>query len=146
MGGFLIAWLVGLTLSVAHEVYGYKVDKNATDNPLPIKPGRVLIASGIYVGLAILAESPSFRSTATLMAWGYNIAIGLKWANDYSGNQAQIKAYPGTLGAASGTAFWNPPMASDSSVFPGGNAATTPVQPSSNTSTPGNPSGGTQVA
>lgn len=144
MAGFLIAWLVGLTLSIAHEVYGYKVDQAANYNPLPIKPGRVLVASGIYVGLAILAESPSMRSTATLLAWGYNIAIGLRWSQEYYANQAQIKAYPGTLGAASGTAFWNPPVATSNSVFPSGTSPTT--KPSGlNTSSSGN-SSGSQVA
>jgi hypothetical protein len=142
MSGFLIAWLVGLSLSITHEIYSYKVDAPATASPLPIKPGRILIASGIYVGLAILAEAESFRSTATLMAWGYNIAIALRWAQEYSANQAQIKKYPGTLGAASGTAFWNPPVATDNTLFPTG-AGKVPTTPTTlNTSQPGSPSGG----
>jgi hypothetical protein len=120
MSNFLIAWLVGLSLSIAHEIYMYKVDEPSNANPLPIKPGRVLIASGIYVGLAILAESQSFQSIAVLMAWGYNAAIALKWAQEYSANKAQVKAYPGTAGAASGTAFWNPPSASGDVLFPSG--------------------------
>lgn len=144
MGGFLIAWLVGLTLSVAHEVYGYKVDKASNLNPLPVKPGRVLVASGIYVGLAILAESPSFRSTATLMAWGYNVAIGLKWSSEYSANQAQSKKYPGTLGAASGSSFWNPPVASSDVLFPTGKSSS--AAKSSSFNSPGNPSAGPVVA
>lgn len=143
MGGFLLAWLVGLSLSIAHEVYSYKVDAPSNASPLPIKPGRVMVASGIYVGLALLAEAPSARSTATLMAWGYNVAIALKWAQEYSANQAQIKKYPGTAGAASGTAFWNPPIAPATVLFPTGSGSTT--SSASSTARPTN-SGGTQVA
>lgn len=144
MGGFLIAWLVGMGLSISHEAYSYKVTSgtgaNVTDtlhSPLPPKPGRLLIASGIYVGLAILAEAPSMNGTATLLAWGYNVAIALKWAQEYSNEKnTGIKA--------GGTSFWNPPTASGNSLFPTGGGNTPATSTSSTTS--GNTSGGPMVA
>ena len=145
MGGFLIAWLVGLSLSIVNETFTYrslegqKVDPSAIKlNPLPPKPGRLLVASGIYVGLAILAESPSMRSTATLMAWGYNVALGLRFATNYQAGQSlNLKG--------AGSFFWNPPAASSDVLFPtgGGSAPTAPV---SATTPPGNPSSGPLVA
>lgn len=125
MGPFLIAWLVGMGLNISHEAYSYKVlsgtgpnVKDVKDSPLPPKPGRMLIASGIYVGLAVIAEAPSLRSTATLAAWGYNVAIGLQWAQEYSSEKKEGVS-------AGGTSWWSPPTASGDVLFPNGQGATT---------------------
>ena len=142
MGPFLVAWLVGMGLNIGHGAYESKVYSGIGGNvippkgasALPPKPGRLLIASGIYVGLAILAESDSLRSTATLAAWGYNVAIGLTWADEYSKeHQAGIKA--------GGTAMWNPPMNPDTSLFPVGAAKSANAKPSSNPTNPPSSSG-----
>ena len=144
MGPFLIAWLVGMGLNISHEAYSYKVLSGTGPNtvitqqsPLPPKPGRMLIASGIYVGLAVLAEAPSMRSTATLAAWGYNIAIGLRWAQEYTTDKAGgIKA--------GGTSWWSPPLASSDVVYPNGTGGSPNAKPTSAaSSTTGT---GTQVA
>lgn len=146
MGGFLIAWLVGISLSIVNEtstyrsLQGEKLDPASIKlNPLPPKPGRLLVASGVYVGLAILAESPSMRSTATLMAWGYNTALALKFATNYQAGK--------TLNISNtGTFFWNPPIASSDVLFPTG-AGQTPTTPASlNTIGPGRSSSGPVVA
>lgn len=138
MGPFLVAWLVGMGLNISHGAYQHKVYSGIGPNvqppksasALPPKPGQMLIASGIYIGLAILAESDSLRSTATLAAWGYNVAIGLNFAQEYSSEKAK-GITPG------GTVLWNPPLNPNTSLFPTGSA--TNAKPTA-TST------GTQVA
>lgn len=147
MGPFLVAWLVGMGLNIAHGAYEQKVYSGIGGNvippksvsALPPKPGKLLIASGIYVGLAILAEANSLRSTATLAAWGYNVAIALSWAEEVSADRkGGIKA--------GGTVNWNPPMNPDTSLFPVG-ASVSNAKPSSNPTTPPTTSGpGTLVA
>lgn len=145
MGGFLIAWLVGLGLSVTHEIYVYRVNQPTTPtnknysgaNPLPIKPGRILLASGIFAGLAILAEVPSMHGFATLSAWGYNIAIGIRWAQEYHDI--------GPVSAKAVSPFWNPPTAPGDVLFPTGGGSA-PATPASLSTTPGKPSGGPVVA
>jgi hypothetical protein len=148
MGGFLIAWLVGMTLNVTHESYIYRrVDPQALaanttgkgPSALPPKPGKLLIASGIYVGLAVLAESQQLRSTATLAAWGYNIAIGIQFAQDV----AQDKATAGSgspTGTIKNSGFWQPPSASSDVLFPNGTGGSPHAKPTSATGT------GTQAA
>lgn len=131
MGPFLIAWLVGMGLNISHDAYNYKVSSgigynDPTKSPLPPKPGRLLIASGIYVGLAILAEAPNMRSTATLAAWGYNAAIGLRWASEYASNK-------GSNLKAGGSAWWSPPTASGDTLFPSGTSGTPTAKPTSTT-------------
>lgn len=143
MGGFLIAWLVGLGLSVAQGVHEWKVSTGSSQafpltyaSPLPVKPGQILIASGIYVALAIIAESQSMHNIAVLTAWAYNTAIALKWAQNYSTEKSNKIA-------ANGSAYWSPPAASSTSLFPSGTTATTPAsQPTG----PGTTSGGPVAA
>lgn len=145
MGGFLVAWLVGITLSIFNEtstyrsLQGEKVPASGIKlNPLPPKPGRLLVASGIYVGLAIVAEAPSARSTATLLAWGYNVTLGLKFATNYqAGKDLKIPQ--------SGTFFWNPPLASSDIVFPNGGGPA-PATSTSTATGPGTSNGNPLVA
>lgn len=145
MGPFLIAWLVGMGLNITHGTWDYKVlaaekvkPSQTGPSALPPKPGRMLTASGIYVGLAILAEAPSLRSTATLVAWGYNIAIALRWAQEYSDAKTQGIS-------ASGTAWWSPPTASDNVLFPNGTGGSPNDKPAAATTSPSTGTG-TQVA
>lgn len=147
MGSFLIAWLVGMTLSITHQEYVYKrVDPSMVStsktapSPFPPKPGKLVVASGIYVGLAILAEGQNTRSLATVLAWGYNIAIGLQFAQDV----AQDKTKGSVTGTIRNSGFWSPPTAPDTVVFPTGKAS--PSATSSSTPTSGTGSGGPLVA
>lgn len=134
MGGFLVAWLVGLSLHIAQGASEWKYVTTTNNfpltfaSPLPPKPGQILIVSGIYLGLAILAENPSFRSTATLVAWGYNIAIGLAWAQNYAAEKGYAQQSNGTT-PGPGTFFWMPPTASGDTVFPTGTAAGNSTSP-----------------
>lgn len=149
MGPFLVAWLVGIGLNIARGAWeqgmqsgmGPNVIPSPAASALPPKPGRLVIASGIYVGLAILAESKSLRSTAMLAAWGYNIAIGIGWADEYSKMKAEGFNFKGK-----GSIKWNPPMNPDTSLFPVG--ATTPnaAKSSSNPTNPPSSGSGTVVA
>lgn len=143
MGSFLIAWLVGMTLSITHQEYIYKrVDPSmistskTAPSPFPPKPGKLVVASGIYVGLAILAEGPNTRSLATLLAWGYNLTIGLQFAQDV----AQDKQKGSVTGTIRNSGFWTPPSAPDNVVFPTGKKS--PTVTSSSATTPGATSGG----
>lgn len=151
MGPFLVAWLVGMGLNIGHSTYNYRILSGETSNTgpvqitnsgpnaLPPKPGKLLIASGVYVGLAILAEADSLRSTATLAAWGYNVAIGLAWAQD-AASAKNLKM------SVNHKATWSPPKVNDNVLFPTGTANPTKGVPSSNPtgSAPGAP--GTLVA
>lgn len=149
MGPFLVAWLVGMGLNIARGAWeqgmetgiGPNVVPGPAASALPPKPGRLMVASGIYVGLAILAESDSLRSTATLAAWGYNIAIGLSWADEYSKLKAAGFNFKGK-----GSIKWNPPMNPDTSLFPVGASALNATKPSSNSTDPSSSGSGTLVA
>jgi hypothetical protein len=142
MGPFLIAWLVGMALSIAHQEYLVKrVDPSMLStksglSPFPPKPGRLLIASGIYVGLAVLAEAPSMRLTATLLAWGYNTTIALQFAQDY----AQDQKKGSVTGTIRSSGFWSPPLASGDVLFPNGGSKS--ANASASNTAPGSPSGG----
>lgn len=146
MGGFLIAWLVGLSLHIAQGASEWKYTTSSPGyfpltfaSPLPPKPGQILIASGIYVGLAIFAENPAFRGTATLMAWGYNIAIGLTWAQNYATEK-------NTNHASNGTLFWDPPTTASSNLFPTGTGPAIQGKAPASYTPPANPTSGGQVA
>lgn len=146
MGPFLIAWLVGMGLSISKESYIYRTKTvntpNATnylESPLPPKPGRLLVASGIYVGLAVVAEAPSMRSTATLAAWGYNVAIALNFAQIYANNKANPNNQANNPNTT-GTRWWTPPAASGDVLFPNGTGGSPNAKPTAVTGT------GTQVA
>lgn len=148
MGPFLIAWLTGMTLSITHKQYLYKrVSPSELANsptklsPFPPKPGQLLVASGIYVGLAILAESSSLRTTATMAAWGYNIAIALQFAQDV----AQDHQKGSVTGTVRNSGFWTPPTASSAVLFPNGTGGSPNAKPTAATSTLSTGSG-TQVA
>lgn len=65
MGPFVMAWLVGEGILIYRQV---KVNK------APPGPGQLLISSGVFVALGLLAESPSARPLAVALAWGFDIA------------------------------------------------------------------------
>lgn len=66
MGAFVLAWLTGETIIIWRSVAGQKS---------PPWPGEMLLSSGAYALLAIVAEfGPGARNLAVTIAWGLNIA------------------------------------------------------------------------
>lgn len=99
MGGFMFAWLVGEGIIVWRWV----------KNGAPPTPGAILLPSGVYLGLAMMAEYQPARFAATALAWGFDIAVLL---------QVVGKDPKQTTG-------WPPPLITDTTVIlPGGQAVT----------------------
>lgn len=66
--GIALAWLAGIGILTWREVAAYRK---------PVPPGRLLAASGVFAGLALLAEYQPAATAATLAAWGFDLAIFL---------------------------------------------------------------------
>jgi hypothetical protein len=101
MGPFLLAWLVGEGIIIYRSV---KVQK------APPGPGQLLFTSGLFVLLALLAESEKARPLATTVAWGYDIA-------------AYMNLFPSvTTGGAGnqGLGKWPPTLAGNTVIIPDG--------------------------
>lgn len=99
MGGFMFAWLVGEGIIVWRWV----------KNGAPPTPGAVLLPSGVYLGLAMMAEYAPARFAATALAWGFDIAVLLQIVGK------EPKQATG----------WPPPKITDQTVIlPGGQAVT----------------------
>jgi hypothetical protein len=64
--GILLAWTVGLGLVTWRGIK--KTHK-------PVSPGQYAAASGLYVLLAMVAEYEPAAAVATLMAWGFDLAV-----------------------------------------------------------------------
>lgn len=122
MGGFMFAWLLGEGIIV------YRWVKNGA----PPTPGALLLPSGLYVGLAIMAEYAPARFAATALAWGFDVAILL---------QVVGKAPAQKTG-------WPPAMINDPTVLlPGGasspgGSGTAPLAPGGSTTSTAPGSGG----
>jgi hypothetical protein len=69
MAGITLAWLIGETIIVWRSV---------AKNHRPPMPGELLGSSVFFALLAMLAEYPPARTTATLMAFGVDIAAWLQ--------------------------------------------------------------------
>jgi hypothetical protein len=69
MAGITLAWLIGETIIVWRSV---------SRNHRPPMPGELLGSSVFFALLAMLAEYPPARTTATLMAFGVDIAAWLQ--------------------------------------------------------------------
>ena len=69
MAGITLAWLIGETIIVWRSV---------GRNHRPPMPGELLGSSVFFALLAMLAEYPPARTTATLMAFGVDIAAWLQ--------------------------------------------------------------------
>lgn len=67
--GILLAWLTGTGLITWRSV---------RQHHRPVSPGQYLAASGLYVVLALVAEVPAAAGIATLMAWGFDLAVFLE--------------------------------------------------------------------
>lgn len=69
MAGITLAWLIGETIIIWRSV---------TRQHRPPMPGELLGSAGFFALLALLAEYPPARTTATLMAFGIDIAAYLQ--------------------------------------------------------------------
>jgi hypothetical protein len=69
VAGITLAWLIGETIIVWRSV---------GRNHRPPMPGELLGSSVFFALLAMLAEYPPARTTATLMAFGVDIAAWLQ--------------------------------------------------------------------
>jgi len=96
VGAFVMAWLVGEGIIIYRSVKQQKA---------PPGPGQLLLSSGVFVLLALLAESKSAKPLAITLAWGFDIAAFMNIAN---------------LGTPAGSgAGWPPPTVSDTVTIPG---------------------------
>jgi hypothetical protein len=69
VAGITLAWLIGETIIVWRSV---------TKQHRPPMPGELLGSAGLFALLALLAEYPPARTTATLMAFGLDLAAWLQ--------------------------------------------------------------------
>ena len=68
MGGFVLAWAAGEGIVIYRWV----------KLKAPPTPGALLLSSGLFVALAVVAQYQPARMTATLAAWGLDLAILLQ--------------------------------------------------------------------
>lgn len=97
MAPFIMAWLVGEGIIIYRSV---KLTK------APPGPGQLLFSSGLFVMLALLAESEKARPLAITLAWGFDIAAFM--------NLFGTGAPKGKGGA------WPPALAADNVIVPTG--------------------------
>jgi len=102
MGGLIAAWLVGEGIIVYRS---WKVNK------VPPGPGQLLVSSGVFIALALLAEAPQARPLATTLAWGFDIAAFMNLFG-----AGGIKAVPNKN--------WPPQQASTQVIIPNGKGQT----------------------
>src|SRR5215471_14429126 len=101
MGAFVMAWLVGEGIIIYRTA---RDGKKETGHYTPPGPGQLVWSSGIFVLLALLAESQQARTLAITMAWGFDIAA---FMNLYG------------VGSASIIPNWPPGKLPDNLTFPG---------------------------
>ena len=101
--GFLFAWLVGEGIIVWRWI----------KNDAPPTPGALLLPSGVYLMLAILAEYDPARFAATALAWGFDAAILLQVVGK---EPRQVTGWP-------------PPMINDPTVLLPGKASAPAAAP-----------------
>lgn len=100
MGPFIVAWLVGEGIIVYRSVKKQKA---------PPGPGQLLLSSGVFVMLGILAEATTVRPLAVTLAWGFNAA-------------ALLNLFPQAEAGATnqGEGKWPPPLAPNNVIVPTG--------------------------
>ena len=69
MAGITLAWLIGESIIIWRSV---------SKDHRPPMPGKLLASSGFFALTALLAEYPPARTTATLLAFGIDIAAYLQ--------------------------------------------------------------------
>jgi hypothetical protein len=106
MGALAIAWLLG---------EGLITWRSASELHMPPSPRQLLLASGLFVGLAVIAEYQPAKNVATAFAFAVDLAVLLQVLPG-SGTSSSIKA-----GSASGWASIQ--GASNTVIIPNGTAA-----------------------
>lgn len=91
MGGLFFAWAIG------EGIIGWRWAKLKA----PPTPGVLMVASGIFLGCAILAEYPPARRVATAFAFAVDLGVLMNVVGK----------------APSGTTGWPPPLINDPSVL-----------------------------
>ena len=112
MGPFILAWLTG------EGIISYRSIKK---NHAPPGPGELLISSGLFVMLGLLAQSEKTRSIAVTLAWGFDIAAFMNLFN---------------IAVVKGGGNWPPALAPDTVVIPNGNLTIDTKTPNSGTAQP----------
>lgn len=97
MGPLIAAWLVGEGIIVYRSVKQQKA---------PPGPGQLLLSSGLFLMLGLLAEAPSARKLAVSLAVGFDIAALMNlWG-------------AGGPKAGSQAGNWPPPSTPDTVLIP----------------------------
>jgi hypothetical protein len=115
--GIMLAWLTGMGLITYRSVHNLKS---------PPAPGDLILGSGFFLLLTILAEYDPAAPTAALIAWGMDLAGFLTTTNKYT--PAQVKSSTvksiivGNTKASSG--WWGAlKPAVNTTIFPNGTAS-----------------------
>lgn len=92
-----MAWLVG---------EGIIIYRSVKEQKAPPGPGQLLLSSGVFVLLGLLAESEAARPLAVTLAWGFDIAAFMNVAG---------------VGSPKGTSnpVWPPAKVGDDVIIPG---------------------------
>jgi len=107
--GLFFAWAIGEGIITARWVKA----------KAPPPPGALLLPTGLFLGLAILATYQPARTVATVFAFAVDLAIGVRLME--SGNPS-VKT------------GWPPPKMLPTQIWPGGNPA--PATAAAGSSTP----------
>jgi hypothetical protein len=95
MGGFVLAWLVG---------EGIIIYRSVKQQHAPPGPGQLLLSSGVFVLLGLLAEAESARKVAITLAWGFDAAAALNLFSVGTPTKSKIN--------------WPPEKLPDTVIFP----------------------------
>jgi hypothetical protein len=113
MGGLVMAWLVGEGIIIYRSVRLQRV---------PPGPGQLLLSSGVFVILALIAEAQQARQVATLAAWAFDLAAFM--------NIAAVTPPKGDKNC------WPPRNASMDTVFPTQVGSAVPLAPTADNAPP----------
>lgn len=91
MGAFVLAWLFG---------EGLIAWRSASQDHMPPSPRQLLLASGLFAGLAVLGEYGPARTVAAGFAWAVDLAVLLRVLPG-SGDAAAIQSGKGVKGWSS---------------------------------------------
>jgi HAMP domain-containing protein len=127
MGPFVLAWLTG---------EGIIIYRTAKIYSAPPGPGQLILSSGLFAMLSLIAESEKARTPVTIVAWGVVIA---SFMNLFANAPTKIGQAFGNVAEAVVTGksqHWPPGIATNTVVIPDGTSASS----QSSTSSSGNSS------
>ena len=86
MGALVTAWLVG---------EGIIIYRSVKNQHVPPGPGQLLLSSGVFIVLALLAESDKAKPLAVALAWGFDIAAFMNlWGTGGPKSGQKPKGWP----------------------------------------------------